>query len=944
MSTLVAMLQERIIDILSWLYSQSGMIADQKNIELFSLSSWPSLTSLANLDWLPRNALVPLLAIALVFWPILVSLFYAFMTASTWIIWLFTSVVLGCLQVMYVTYQFVMITIDLAGLSVLKSYSMIRQQVLNLLDIFGGGNGQYKSRRRLWKDKLQKAETYENFLKIRIEPKVEVTAQGNGSAESHGRSGSDGTLALGRSKGMSHSHRNKTDSALPPRPSRMTSEQSPSHNNNHLRHSLLPKMSAQGDSIARSNSFDTKLNSSVSKEEEEKKNDARSTILHDSIPMTKSRSFSNLSQRFGTTKGQSSRRESSTSQQQHDGVDPIVSQELGQRTAYLLVATTERLVDARRQVERQGENADVEAWNRLQYLLSAVVKRNHLNLDDILVDNARSVSDTGRYGLTSQTRQAIRNFYEQVQKCLDLLADGPLSSHSVGSSLHSKPNHNSQDNKGGTEASSQEDGSSPRSSTSSLVSETLAAESAELGDRLRVVRRMKQNMGRTALMLSGGGAQAMYHLGVIRGLIQSKLYHEIQVISGTSGGSIAAAMCALKTPEELFRDVCVRTVSTDFKRNGEQKRENIRWFPTIQEMAIYWLNHKLLMSKDEFRRTCEFYYGDATFEEAFERTGKHVCITVSASRASGDTAQRLLLNHISTPRVTLASAVAASCALPGVMAPNKLFVKNSVGELEPFEVDGVEWIDGSVQADLPFQRISTLFAISNFIVSQTNFHVVPFLNKAHHPNRNSLYWKLFQTMEWDIRSRALKLSRLGLFPRIFGQDISKVFKQKYHGNLTIVPRFTTMQTFGLNALSNPDVKDMEVYIGNGEIATWPYLNAIRDMIRLEKVIDDCLARLEQRLSLSSPFLPDASWFGDDGYSITSSSGINVISPNPGIMSGGPRVKIVPSSGAGSIMSGSHRGGNGESSKLKRKVLGLEEENRSLKEQLLQLQQQLQGSS
>jgi predicted acylesterase/phospholipase RssA len=108
--------------------------------------------------------------------------------------------------------------------------------------------------------------------------------------------------------------------------------------------------------------------------------------------------------------------------------------------------------------------------------------------------------------------------------------------------------------------------------------------------------------------------------------------------------------------------------------------------------------------------------------------------------------------------------------------------------LEPFEVDGVEWIDGSVQADLPFQRISTLFAVSSFIVSQvrcfaqtelslverwwclkrfdlslekTNFHIVPLLLKAHHPNRKSMYWQIFQTIEWDIRSRALKLSRLG---------------------------------------------------------------------------------------------------------------------------------------------------------------------------------------
>ena len=226
-----------------------------------------------------------------------------------------------------------------------------------------------------------------------------------------------------------------------------------------------------------------------------------------------------------------------------------------------------------------------------------------------------------------------------------------------------------------------------------------------------------------------------------------------------------------------------------------------------------------------FFRTCEFYYGSTTFAEAFEKTGKHVCITVSASRAGGGggTAQRLLLNHISTPHVTLASAVAASCALPGVMKPAKLQTKNSLGDLEPFEVDGVEWIDGSVQADLPFQRISTLFNVSNYIVCQTNFHVVPFLNKDHHPSTRSMYWRFFQTIEWDIRSRALKLSRLGLFPRIFGQDMAKVFKQKYHGNLTLVPRFTAAQTFGMKALVNPSVKEMEGYLKYGQMALWPYV-------------------------------------------------------------------------------------------------------------------------
>jgi hypothetical protein len=265
-------------------------------------------------------------------------------------------------------------------------------------------------------------------------------------------------------------------------------------------------------------------------------------------------------------------------------------------------------------------------------------------------------------------------------------------------------------------------------------------------------------------------------------------------------------------------------------------------------------------------------------------------------------------------------SVRASCALPGVMAPAKLVVKSSSGILEPFEVDGVDWIDGSVQADLPFQRIATLFAVTTFVVSQTNFHVVPFLNKEHHPNQKSLYWRLFQTVEWDIRSRALKLSRLGLFPRIFGQDMSKIFKQKYHGNLTIVPRFTTMQTFGLKALSNPTVKDMDGYLKYSQIATWPYLNAIRDMIRLEKALDDCLARLEAQIRTINP---EVDWSThDDIESIESCS--NVASSS--IL----RVRIVgrPSNGLAVR--------DVDTERLRRRVGGLELENQQLRDELEQL--------
>lgn len=229
------------------------------------------------------------------------------------------------------------------------------------------------------------------------------------------------------------------------------------------------------------------------------------------------------------------------------------------------------------------------------------------------------MAESGQYGLSNKSRQMIKKYYQEVEKGLDWITEAPIT----------------------------ESQNPPAEGCSPL---------SELGDRVTLLRKMKQNIGRSALMLSGGGAISMYHLGVIRALIESKLYNDIKVISGTSGGSISAAMCAIKTSEELYNDVCVPTVSTDYMLKGEMKKKGIAWFPSMWDMAKYWTKNKLLVDSEFFQRTCEFYYGNITFEEAFERTGKHVCITVSASRASGDTAQRLLLNHISTPHVTIASA------------------------------------------------------------------------------------------------------------------------------------------------------------------------------------------------------------------------------------------------------------------------------------------------
>ncbi|KAL7431543.1 hypothetical protein ACHAXH_001520, partial [Discostella pseudostelligera] len=527
----------------------------------------------------------------------------------------------------------------------------------------------------------------------------------------------------------------------------------------------------------------------------------------------------------------------------------------------------------------------------LKTLLSGIVKRNHLSVDDFLMQDARSVAERGQHSLQKETRETIDRYGEEVERCIDWVASGAVY---LGATVD--------DENGTTPLESQAGNTKNYNSPDQIMHK----QHEELSKRYILFKRMKQNMGHTALMLSGGGAQAMYHLGTIKALVESNLYQHIHVISGTSGGSIAAAMCAIKKPEELLRDICVNTVSTDYMLTGEMKRQGVSWFPSIYKMGELWMKTGLLMDAKEFLRCCQFYYSDITFEEAFEMTGKHICITVSASRAyAGSGVQRLLLNHISTPNVTLSSAVAASCAVPGVMAPAKLMIKDSRGHLVPFEVDGVEWIDGSVQADLPFKRISTLFNISNFVVCQTNFHVVPFLNKAHHPNIMCM---------WDVQSRVLNLSKLGLFPKIFGQDLSKMFTQKYYGKLTLVPRFTTMQLFGLKVLSSPTVADMDNYLQNGQLAAWPFLRVLQEMLRIERSIDAGLAKLDHRLK-------------------SVSSGCDNTLPNDDIDS-------LSSSAIAATYRARLPGLGREAELLKEKVGLLEQENKQLRQQVMRLQKSL----
>ena len=119
------------------------------------------------------------------------------------------------------------------------------------------------------------------------------------------------------------------------------------------------------------------------------------------------------------------------------------------------------------------------------------------------------------------------------------------------------------------------------------------------------------------------------------------------------------------------------------------------------------MKHALMNDTNHFRRCCRMNIGNFTFQEAFDRTGRILNITVSPQNRSDPPR---LLNYLTAPHVLIWSAAVASSAVPGLFEASKLLVKDSDGT-ERFEsTSGARFQDGSMENDLPMQQVRPLKA------------------------------------------------------------------------------------------------------------------------------------------------------------------------------------------------------------------------------------------
>lgn len=357
---------------------------------------------------------------------------------------------------------------------------------------------------------------------------------------------------------------------------------------------------------------------------------------------------------------------------------------------------------------------------------------------------------------------------------------------------------------------------------------------AEIPDseKLDFFRRASICYGRSALMLSGGGALGPFHLGVVKALLEQDLLPT--VISGASAGSIVTAIIGTQTDADLKRMFA----------EGELERPltELRMQEPLEVAPVSAAVRGKRIEIDKVIEVISALIPDLTFAEAFELTGRKINITVSPKDVHQ---QSRLLNALTSPNVFIREAVQASCAIPGIFPPVTLAAKNVHGQRQPY-VSSRQWVDGSVSDDLPAKRLSRLYQVNHFITSQTNPIV---LWSLLDPNRDDLLsrsWNVYQNAvkEWFRATYpfAMRLTKdlypLNLVTRI-GYSIAI---QDYTADVTILPRRRLWDPRKLlSELSQEETLDL---IKQGEQSTWPQIEMIRNATRVSRALDAVLDPME----------------------------------------------------------------------------------------------------
>ncbi|KAI9777925.1 MAG: hypothetical protein M1839_008460 [Geoglossum umbratile] len=348
-----------------------------------------------------------------------------------------------------------------------------------------------------------------------------------------------------------------------------------------------------------------------------------------------------------------------------------------------------------------------------------------------------------------------------------------------------------------------------------------------------IFKHLHSNFGRTALCLSGGASFAYYHFGVCKALLDANLLPD--VITGTSGGALVAALVATRTDDELKKLLVPALAGRITACHDDISVWLRRWWRTGARFdALDWARRCSWMTR-----------GSMTFREAYERTGRILNVTCVPSDPHSPT---ILANYLTSPDCVIWSAVLASAAVPGILNPVVLMMKTRDGTLAPYSF-GHKWKDGSLRTDIPLKALNLHFNVNFSIVSQVNPHINLFFFSSRGSvgrpvtHRRGRGWRggflgsaVEQYLKLDLNKWLKVLRHLELLPRPLGQDWSEIWLQKFSGTITIWPKSTMSDFYYI--LSDPTPSRLANMLHAGQQSTFPKLQFISNRMKCERLVEE----------------------------------------------------------------------------------------------------------
>ncbi|KAI0970206.1 acyl transferase/acyl hydrolase/lysophospholipase [Xylaria arbuscula] len=365
----------------------------------------------------------------------------------------------------------------------------------------------------------------------------------------------------------------------------------------------------------------------------------------------------------------------------------------------------------------------------------------------------------------------------------------------------------------------------------------------------------RQAFGRTTLVLQGGAIFGLCHIGVVKALFLRGLLPRI--ITGTATGALIASLVAVHTEDELPGVLTGEGIDLSaFARHDRQVHSKRRWTPLgnsgwktlVRRIMRFWYEGYFLDVK-VLEECVKDNLGTLTFEEAFHRSKRVLNITVATTPQEGIPT---LLNYITAPNVLIwTAAVASNASTPSLYGSRQTTVlcKDVNGNIVPWAPDNSfrPWTHASDKdRKSPLARISQLFNVNHFIVSQARPYLIPFLESdMHGPSlytarhkRAQITGHLFRIVGMEVRHRMRQLDTLGLLPAGIRRFL--VDEDVPGASMVLVPTVTASDFVRL--LETPTRETLDYWILRGERSVWPAVCALKIRCMVEYDIESAYQR------------------------------------------------------------------------------------------------------